>query len=258
MLKRHLVSLIIALSAAAGLPLHSQTPVDGQKKAPTATVKINDAEASAGRNVAIEIELESASEIGAIIFTLNWDPTAFTYVSSALTAAAPKSANLSLNTQPQHNSAGRLGVLMDTTAAFEKGKKTVMTATFEVLASAAPRDYQFTFGSTPAMMSLSTINAQLVDTKFIPGTVRVASPRRSVSGRVLSELRFGINRAQITLTGAYGKPRTVKTNSFGYFNFDDLPEGTYTVNAKEKRYSFAAQSVQASTTPNEIEFQFAT
>lgn len=260
MLKKYLVSLVIALFATAGLPLHSQTPAGTTtaKKASTAQIKIKDVEAPAGRNVTLAFELESAGGIGAIVFSLNFDPAAFRYVSSTLTDEAPKTANLSLNTQPQQTSAGRLGVLMDTTAAFEKGKRTVMTATFQVLPDAAARDYQFTFGSAPAMMSVSTIDAQLVDTKFIPGTARVTAARRSVSGRVLNQLRYGINRAQITITGPDGKTQSAKTNSFGYFMIDNLPAGAYTINARSKGYAFGAKSVEASAAPSEIEFQEAT
>jgi hypothetical protein len=275
MLNRLVVLLCVAALACAGALLRAGTLAAAQDAAPKAAVRVKDVQASAGRDVTVEIEMESAGDIAAIIFSLNWDPTAFSYVSSALAPGGPQSANLTVNSQPQQTSAGRLGVLIDSGDPFDKGRKTIMTVTFSVLPDAATRDYQFTFGSTPAMMSLSTVKAQLVDTKFTPGTARVkgsgkaqqpaaSAPQqfvpggRSITGRVLNELRYGIKHAQVIITGPDGNTKTAKTNSFGYFTFDNLPEGSYRINTKTKGYSFGPRTVEASTTPIEAEFMEAT
>lgn len=75
-----------------------------------------------------------------------------------------------------------------------------------------------------------------------------------VSGRVLSG-NSGIPRAIVSLVDSHGILRTAKTNSFGYFRFDDIPAGQiYVFNASAKGYSFAPQVVSVSDDITELIF----
>lgn len=88
--------------------------------------------------------------------------------------------------------------------------------------------------------------------RFVCGIVNSLSPfilasnvaptaaRVSVSGRALTETGRGIINAQITLTDASGGVRTVRTNTFGYFRFEEVSAGqTYILSAGSKKYVFA-------------------
>lgn len=150
---------------------NTETP--GKPKA--VAIKAKDGSTAAGREFKLEIDVTSSEELGAIIFTLDFNPSVFKYLSSAKTTAAPESAVLTVNDQQTSN--GKLGVLLDTTTAFEKGKRTVMTVTFQVADGAAAGEYPFTFSSKPAIQSVSTIKADLVEAAYLPGVVRVTAGR---------------------------------------------------------------------------------
>ena len=65
-----------------------------------------------------------------------------------------------------------------------------------------------------------------------------------VSGRVVDSKGQGIVRASVTLTGANGIPRTARTNTFGYYRFDNVEVGdSYVLQATAKGYTFAPRVV---------------
>jgi hypothetical protein len=62
----------------------------------------------------------------------------------------------------------------------------------------------------------------------------------SVSGRVIDSSGNGIRNAILILEGGgMMEPRYIRTGSFGYYGFDGLSNGTYTVTVVTKRYTFA-------------------
>ncbi|MCA1624131.1 MAG: carboxypeptidase-like regulatory domain-containing protein [Acidobacteria bacterium] len=61
----------------------------------------------------------------------------------------------------------------------------------------------------------------------------------SVSGRVTTAKGRGINKARVTMTDSNGATRTVLSNPFGYYSFDNVPAGeTYFFSVSHKRYTF--------------------
>jgi bacillopeptidase F (M6 metalloprotease family) len=65
-----------------------------------------------------------------------------------------------------------------------------------------------------------------------------------VSGRVADAKGNAISRAIVTLTGSNGVTRSVKTNTFGYYRFDNVEVGdTYILNAERKGYLFSPRVV---------------
>ncbi|MBS1796068.1 MAG: carboxypeptidase regulatory-like domain-containing protein [Acidobacteria bacterium] len=76
----------------------------------------------------------------------------------------------------------------------------------------------------------------------------------AVGGRVTAG-KSGLSRARVTLTDENGETRSVTTNSFGYYRFDDLEAGgTYTVSVRSKGYIFAPQVVTANDDLTELNF----
>jgi pectin methylesterase-like acyl-CoA thioesterase len=80
----------------------------------------------------------------------------------------------------------------------------------------------------------------------------------SVSGKVLNAGGQGIARAGVTLTnGATGEVRSVYTNSFGYYEFGDIPAGAiYIVTVSSRKYSFENPSQIINVSDNIAELNF--
>ena len=65
----------------------------------------------------------------------------------------------------------------------------------------------------------------------------------SVGGRVLTSDGRGISKARISITASNGETRQAITNSFGYYNFDEIHVGeTYIISVSHKRYQFVNQT----------------
>ena len=80
----------------------------------------------------------------------------------------------------------------------------------------------------------------------------------SVSGKVLTGRGFGIARALITLTSnSTGETRSVYTNSFGHYEFGDVPAGaSYIVTVGARKYTFEnpSQIINVSDSIAELNF----
>ncbi len=76
----------------------------------------------------------------------------------------------------------------------------------------------------------------------------------SISGRVMAG-KQGLSRATVYLTDQKGETRTTRTNSFGYFRFEEVEVGeTYIINVSSKRYQFNPQVVTLTEEINELNF----
>jgi hypothetical protein len=76
----------------------------------------------------------------------------------------------------------------------------------------------------------------------------------SVSG-IVTDGKSGIARATVSITGTGGIVRTVKTNSFGYFQLDGIGAGqTYILSAAAKSYTFAPQVLTVNDSISDLEF----
>lgn len=65
-----------------------------------------------------------------------------------------------------------------------------------------------------------------------------------IGGRVFASYNKVVAGAVITLTNSQGQVRTVKTNGFGNFAFNDVPTGSvYVVNVSARQYKFIPQAV---------------
>lgn len=77
----------------------------------------------------------------------------------------------------------------------------------------------------------------------------------SVSGRVLTPAGRGLPNAFVHLTNQSGVRRTARTNTFGYYRFDDVAVGqTYILAAASKEYIFMPQIVSVSQDIADVNF----
>ncbi|MBS1794418.1 MAG: carboxypeptidase regulatory-like domain-containing protein [Acidobacteria bacterium] len=85
----------------------------------------------------------------------------------------------------------------------------------------------------------SNLENYINNRQLVPTAATVA-----VGGRVLTARGQGIRRADVTLTNtATGEVRSARTNSFGYYEFGDVPAGSvYVVTVSARKYSFANSS----------------
>jgi len=77
----------------------------------------------------------------------------------------------------------------------------------------------------------------------------------SISGRVLTDFGQSIRNALVYIVDSTGTRRTVLTNSFGVYHFDDVAAGqSYQIGASARRYRFDSQTIQVSGNTSEIDF----
>ena len=86
-----------------------------------------------------------------------------------------------------------------------------------------------------------------------PGAV---ATNASISGRVVNQNGTGVRNAIVTLVDSGPSARrTVITNPFGYYRFDNVLTGsTYTVSVLSKLFTFNSQNVQPSGDLTNVDF----
>lgn len=196
-----------------------------------------------GREAIFAVELVSAGNVVAASFTLNFDPAAFKYVSSSLGVDRPETVNLAVN--DQQTSKGKFGMLVDSRVAYEKGTRQIAKVIFAVSPEARPGDYQFFFNDNPAKQGVAAVDGQMLKTDYQTATIKIAEKKSAIVGRVLDQDLRGVRHSTVVLRLPDGTERSYRTGTFGAFLFEDLAEGTYTIEVRNKRYSFGAQSLEA-------------
>lgn len=121
--------------------------------------------------------------------------------------------------------------------------------------------YNFRFDSNRPPQ---TVNATIGFLKTgSPITVQVQAPTPSVaanvsiSGRIFIPGGFGQGepKARVTISDGSGNARTVMSNSFGYYRFDNVATGVnYTISVASKRYTFTSRNINPSD--NVVGFDF--
>lgn len=88
-------------------------------------------------------------------------------------------------------------------------------------------------------------------TVTVPGPTSAAAV--SISGRVVSSNGTGVHGATVTITNGT-TTRRLLTGTFGYFRFDGIMPGSYTVSAKARQYTFASQELSVSSNVADLVF----
>lgn len=81
-----------------------------------------------------------------------------------------------------------------------------------------------------------------------------AAPLYQLSGRVMTSSNRSVPRARVTLDDGAGNLRSGITNPFGYFRFQNVPTGTYTVSVRSKSYSFTPRTISVSSSLTDLDF----
>ena len=88
-------------------------------------------------------------------------------------------------------------------------------------------------------INITMVYPNYVDCTFVNNQI-VTAANVSIGGRVLTAQGRGISNARISVTDERGKTRTVLSNPFGYYRFEELSAGqTYILQVQSKRYQFA-------------------
>lgn len=64
----------------------------------------------------------------------------------------------------------------------------------------------------------------------------------TITGKVTNSSGRGVSGVRVKLQSANGEERFAITNPFGYYRFININSGTYTIEATDKRFSFATQT----------------
>jgi hypothetical protein len=76
----------------------------------------------------------------------------------------------------------------------------------------------------------------------------------SVAGRVLTSGGYGVSKATVTMVDSMGVRRSAVTSSMGYYRFDNVATGAYTMSAKAKFYTFASRPVTVNDNLSDVDF----
>lgn len=89
-----------------------------------------------------------------------------------------------------------------------------------------------------------------------PGLIPTAA-NASLSGKVLTSEGAGISRTTVTLTDSAGVSRSATTNTFGFYQFDEVRAGdTYILMVNNKRYLFTDSPRVVSVQENLTDLNF--
>lgn len=108
--------------------------------------------------------------------------------------------------------------------------------------------YSATFGNVCS--TVSSFSRFVVAQGLIP-----TAARAMVSGRVSVGKGAGLVNAFVILTDINGNSRTARTNSFGYYRFDDVEVGqTYIVAVRSKQFQFTPQIISVNDNIRDLDF----
>ena len=103
------------------------------------------------------------------------------------------------------------------------------------------------WASSPLRFENFMFNEGIPQHETIDGQVVIVGPTAanvSLGGYVMSASGRAVSNATLTLTDGEGVVRMARSNSFGYYRFQDLPAGRdYVLTVSSKRYTFAPQVV---------------
>ncbi|HEX8197429.1 MAG TPA: carboxypeptidase-like regulatory domain-containing protein [Pyrinomonadaceae bacterium] len=137
------------------------------------------------------------------------------------------------------------------------GQNTVSNGNMIVLNAGTVMTINNITAAAPANGSYTTFitdgNGTLCSNNGIATVVTAASV--SVSGRVLTNGKRSLSNAVVYLTDSQGNTRTARTNSLGYYRFNDIAAGqSVTITVVSKRFQFAPQVVNVNEEMSGLNF----
>ncbi len=165
-------------------------------------VRVVNANAVAGLNVTVSVELVSQGNENAVGFSLNFDSAIFSNPTVTLGSGA---AGAALNPNPGQAASGRLGIALAYPAGqtFTAGTRQIVSISFAVSAAAPSGPSSITFGDQPVVSEISDVNANTLAAARTPGTINVSQPNPNpiVIGLSPSSAIAGGNGFTLAVTG---------------------------------------------------------
>lgn len=128
-----------------------------------------------------------------------------------------------------------------------------------VLAESTPNDGSQAVTIPNVNTSQGRIKIEAVDNIYfdvsdVNFTVNAVLANVSVSGRVFTSGGGALRNAIVTITDETGFTRRVSTSSFGFYQFDDIPTGTYTISVGSRLFRFSPQTVELTSNVSGLNF----
>ena len=101
---------------------------------------------------------------------------------------------------------------------------------------------------TPITLRNLILNENEVESHPVSGSVYIVSDNDGpvIRGRITSHSGDGLSSVRVTITDTRGRSRSVRSNSFGMFEFGNLTPGeVYIINTTAKGYRFIPTTVVA-------------
>ncbi|MGE0127070.1 MAG: S8 family serine peptidase [Blastocatellales bacterium] len=165
----------------------------------TRTLRALNANFIAGQTNSLDIELDALGDENAVGFSLNYDPTALSFV-SAHTGSAASGASLLVNTSQTAN--GRVGVALALPAGqgLQAGARRIATIRFDVVTGASVNTTPVNFGDQPIARQMANVNADALTANYANAAVTIARAVASVSAASFT----GASLASESIVAAFG------------------------------------------------------
>ncbi|QQS33680.1 MAG: carboxypeptidase regulatory-like domain-containing protein [Acidobacteriota bacterium] len=120
-----------------------------------------------------------------------------------------------------------------------------------VLAESTPNDGSQSVtipnvNTTTGRIKVEAVGNIFFDVSDVNFTVNTVASNGSVSGQVFSSGGSTLRNAVVTITNEQGYLQRVNTSSFGFYQFDDVPAGTYIVTVSSRLFRFNPQEINLS------------
>lgn len=210
----------------------------------------------AGNKVVVAVDLESQGDEVAAGFALNFDPAVLSSPSSI--ELGPDAAGAVLTINDSQATSGKLGIVIDRApgSPFAAGSRRLLYIAFDI-APIHPPTTNISFISDPVITEVVDGTATALATAFTAANVSLLVPTSAgvtVEGTVTRANGTGLSRAVVVLSGATGARRSVLTNGFGRFRFDDVAVGeSYTIDIRAKGLIFRPRLITVTEDINGIE-----
>lgn len=206
-------------------------------------IHVVSASAAPGSQIIVSIEMEALGDENGIGFSVNYDTLK---LSNPLVTAGSGAQGTFLI--PNTGTAGKVGVIIAFApgSTISAGTKQLVTIRFDIAGSAAAGPTPLTMADGPVIRRVSSANATPLTASFTDGDITILAPTAAgvtAGGRITNAAGEGLGSVSISLTGPQGDIRTILSNPFGYYEFDEVPAGeSYVISVTSKTHIFDPSS----------------